>query len=173
MYKDQIYISLKHSSKVSKRVQYLFESGVCDSALHKKIEFSNEVFYSEIHKLKVLSSASQEKLILEAKKQDPKKHLLICFKGSKSAFLALKEQLKLNKDWHCILLDESVEYKINVYWDAASADNFFCKIVSISKNIVPTEKQASPEKSKASKPKEKDNVNVNMQKPSNNKKTDK
>ena len=173
MYKDKIYVSLNHNSKLSRRLRCLFESGTCDSALHKKIEFSGEVFYSEIYKLKILSSSSKEKLILEAKKQDPKRHLLLCFKGSNSDFLSLKESIKGNKDWKCILLDDSVQYEIDVYWDNSSHNNFFCRIISISKSILPVTKQASPEKIKVLKPEEKKDVNVDLPKPSNDKKTDK
>lgn len=173
MYKDKIYVSLNHNSKLSKRVRCLFESGICDSALHKKIDFLDEVFSSEVYKLKILSSSSKEKLILEAKKQDPKKHLLLCFKGSDSDFLYLKEAMKSNQDWKCILLDDSVQYEIDVYWDNSSYENFFCRIISISKSILPVKNQASPEKIKALKPKEKKDVNVDLPKPSDDKKTDK
>lgn len=160
MYKDKIHVLVNHSDKISMLTKCLYEKGSCVSAHHKKIPFLSEVFYSEVYRMNVLSSISKEKLLIEAQKQDKTRSLLICFKGSDADFLALKDALKEQKNWHCLLLKDDVEYIVDVYWDSASQYNYFCKIVSIAEKQIQIKKEAS-------------NVNVDLPKPDNDKKTDK
>ena len=168
MYKSKVEILLNYSQRRRGYDGYLFGAGSTTAAHHKPLSITEEVSQTYLFRLKILSSSSKEKLVLEIKKQDPKKSLLVCLiRGSDKDLLELEKATKDNAKWSCVSLREGLRYDLRLYWDYASKNNYFCKIVSLSKEVF------KPVKSKAKTKKEEADVNVSMQKPNNAKKADK
>jgi len=167
MYKSKVEILMNYSERRRGYDGYLFEAGSTTAAHHTPLSITEEVSQTYLFRLKILSSSSKEKLVLEIKKQDPKKSLLVCFRGSDSDLLELENATKDNAKWSCVSLREGLRYDLSLYWDYASKNNYFCNIVSLSKEVF------KPVKSKTKTKKEKSDVNVNLPKPNNAKKTNK
>lgn len=166
MYKDKIFIAINHSKDIPVRKMFLYENGDCQYPRHKKIIFSDDIHSLEVYKLSIICSSSKDKLIDYLSNQNKERSALICFKGSDSDFLVLKESVKKQKKWNCLLIKDSLQYIVNVYWDSASKYNYFCNIVSIEEKPIIVQQKSAPVKE------EKKDVDVNLQEPDNDKKTD-
>ena len=178
MYKDRLHVVLNHSEKISKRENCFFGEGETKNGLHHKIKFEPKVYSRVVFRMNVLSSSSKATLVSEAKKADPKRDILICFNGSDADFDALKSSLKGSKNAYPILVNSTSEHIVNVYWDSCSRENYFCNILSIESKKAEPVKTPAPSVEKKEKPKtpakeNNANANVNLQKPNNDKKTNK